>query len=227
MDFFEAVKWKYERKSFMKYIQMPLGPLQTNCYILQDDDNNCIIFDPGEESSKLIAFIKEKKLKPLAVLLTHAHFDHIGALDDVRDAFQIPAYIHEKENKWLSDSRLNGSVAFLMGQQIVQRRAEELISKEGTLTIGDFTFEVLETPGHSIGSVSYYVRKAGFLFSGDVLFQGSIGRTDLPGGSMETLMSSIRTKLVTLPKDTIVFPGHGPITTIEEELEFNPFLRRM
>ena len=114
-----------------------------------------------------------------------------------------------------------------MGQQIVQRRAEELISKEGTLTIGNFAFDVLETPGHSIGSVSYYVKEAGFLFSGDVLFQGSIGRTDLPGGSMEVLMNSIRTKLVTLPHNTIVFPGHGPITTIEEELDYNPFLRSL
>ena len=208
----------------MKYYQIPLGPLGTHCYILSNEAKECILFDPGEEGTKLIQFIKEKKLKPLAVLLTHAHFDHIGALDVVREAFQIPAYVHEKENKWISDAMLNGSY-FMMGNAISQKRAEHLISEEGTLKIGSFTFKVYETPGHSIGSVSYYEPEVGYLFSGDVLFQGSVGRTDLPTGSMDTLMKSINEKLLTLPKNTIVFPGHGGLTTIQDEIDFNPFLK--
>lgn len=208
----------------MKYYQLPLGPLGTNCYILENEIKQCIIFDPGEEAGKLIHFIKNKGIKPKAILLTHAHFDHIGALDEVRDAFKIPAYIHKKESAWLSDATLNGSELFMVGKKIQQKEAEEIITKEGKLEIENFIFEVLETPGHSPGSVSYYLRDEGYLFSGDVLFQGSVGRTDLPGGSMEVLMNSIHKKLLNLPENTIVFPGHGGLTLLEDEMNNNPYI---
>ncbi|WP_042345975.1 MBL fold metallo-hydrolase [Bacillus massiliigorillae] len=207
----------------MKYYQLPLGALGTNCYILEDGMGECVIFDPGGEGAKLIQFVKNKSLKPLAVLLTHAHFDHIGAVDDVREAFNIPVYLHKKEEKWLESPALNGSSSFMMGS-ITQKPADVLITKEEELSIGKFTFEMFETPGHSPGSVSYYVRDEGYLFSGDVLFQGSIGRTDLAGGSMEVLMQSIHQKLLPLADDTIVFPGHGGLTTIQDEKDYNPFL---
>lgn len=209
----------------MKYYQIPLGPLGTNCFIVMNEKKECIIVDPGEEGAKLIQFIKKNGLKPLAVLLTHAHFDHIGAVDDVRDAFDIEAYIHEKEKKWLADPILNGSQYFMMGNATKQRPAEHIISEEGALKIGDFVFEVFETPGHSPGSISFYLRDAGYLFSGDVLFKRSIGRTDLAGGNMDVLMKSIEQKILTLPHNTIVFPGHGEITLIEDEVDYNPFLR--
>ena len=209
----------------MKYYQIPLGPLGTNCFIVMNEKKECIIVDPGEEGAKLIQFIKKNGLKPLAVLLTHAHFDHIGAVDDVRDAFDIEAYIHEKEKKWLTDPILNGSQYFMMGNATKQRPAEHIISEEGALKIGDFVFEVFETPGHSPGSISFYLRDAGYLFSGDVLFKRSIGRTDLAGGNMDVLMKSIEQKILTLPHNTIVFPGHGEITLIEDEVDYNPFLR--
>ena len=112
----------------------------------------------------------------------------------------------------------------MMGGLIEQKNAEHLIKGEGQLEIGPFNLELLETPGHSPGSVSFYVKEKGYLFSGDVLFKGSVGRTDLPGGSMDTLMNSIRTKLLKLPGDTIVFPGHGEITLLEDERASNPFL---
>ncbi|MEQ2526173.1 MBL fold metallo-hydrolase [Robertmurraya yapensis] len=207
----------------MNWEQIPLGPLQTNCYIVADYKKNCLIFDPGEEGKKLINRLEQRKLKPQAILLTHAHFDHIGAVDDIRDKYNIPVYIHTNEKNWLMDPSLNGSQFFMMGQ-IKAKQADQLITSEGEMTVGDFTFEVFETPGHSPGSVSFYFKNDGFVVAGDALFQGSIGRTDLPGGNHEVLISSIHKKLLVLPEETIVLSGHGETTTIENEMDSNPFL---
>jgi hydroxyacylglutathione hydrolase len=208
----------------MKWIQLPLGPLQTNAYILYNEKKECIIFDPGHEGEKLIDYLQQNRLQPLAVLLTHAHFDHIGAVDDVRKVYKVPVYVHKEEEKWLQDPSLNGSEIFMMGRSITVGAADYLIEEESTLSIGPFTFEVLETPGHSPGSVSYYCKEASAVFSGDVLFQMSIGRTDLPGGSFNELIMSIEDKLFTLPDETAVLCGHGPETTIGSEKTNNPFL---
>lgn len=209
----------------MKWIQMPLGPLQTNAYILSNDQNKCVIFDPGSEGEKVVSYLKEQGLKPLAILLTHAHFDHIGAVDEVRDAFQIPVYVHEEEASWLEDATYNGSQFFMMNESITAQPADHIIKEEGVLTIGSFTFDMLETPGHSPGSISYYCKEANAVFSGDVLFQMSVGRTDLPGGSFAELVASIEEKLFVLPDDTHVLCGHGPETSIGFEKENNPFLQ--
>lgn len=204
--------------------RIPLGPLQTNCYLYAQPNGECLIIDPGEEAEKLIQIIREKKWKPIAVLLTHAHFDHIGAIDRIREVFDIPAYVHKKEAEWLTNPALNGSQFFQMGE-IKAAPAEELISEEGILKIGDFILNVLFTPGHSPGSISYYDEDEALVFSGDALFQMSIGRTDLPGGNHQQLMDSIRTRLCTLPKETLCLSGHGPETIIEDEMNHNPFLR--
>lgn len=209
----------------MKWIQMPLGPLQTNAYILSNDQNECVIFDPGSEGEKVVSYLKEQGLKPLAILLTHAHFDHIGAVDEVRSAFQIPVYVHEEEAGWLEDATYNGSQFFMMNGSITAQPADRIIKEEGVLTIGSFTFDMLETPGHSPGSVSYYCKEANAVFSGDVLFQMSVGRTDLSGGSFAELVASIEEKLFVLPDDTHVLCGHGPETSIGFEKENNPFLQ--
>lgn len=208
----------------MEWKQIPLGLLQTNCYVLYNLQKECIIFDPGAEGEKLIALLENEKLQPQAVLLTHAHFDHIGAVDDVREFYKIPVYVHEKESEWLTDPSLNGSKLFLNGRSIIVSPTDRVIKDEGTLSIGGFTFEILETPGHSPGSVSFYVEEINTIFAGDTLFQGSIGRTDLPGGNHEQLLNSIEEKLLTLPKEAMVLPGHGPVTQIENEIAFNPFL---
>lgn len=208
----------------MNWYPLPLGPLQTNCYILSNKDGSCLIFDPGEESDKVIQYLIQKKLKPLAILLTHAHFDHIGAVDGVREKFDLPVYIHKKEEKWLSDPELNGSQFFIPGQTITARPAEFLITSEKELTLGEFHFKVFETPGHSPGSVSFYFEHSGIVVSGDALFQSSIGRTDLLGGNHDELLRSIHQKLLVLPEETIVLPGHGPATTIGQEMDSNPFL---
>jgi len=208
----------------MEWKQIPLGLLQTNCYVLYNQQRNCIIFDPGAEGDKLIAFLAKEELQPQAVLLTHAHFDHIGAVEEIRKAYNVPVYVHEKEASWLTDPSLNGSQLFLNGRSIVASPADILLNEEGEMSIGEFTFEIFETPGHSPGSVSFYVKDINTVFAGDTLFQGSIGRTDLPGGSHEQLLNSIEEKLLTLPAETKVLPGHGPVTNIENEIKFNPFL---
>lgn len=208
----------------MEYVQMPLGPLQTNCYLLINEKKSCLIFDPGEEGEKVIKLVEQNGLKPLAIMLTHAHFDHIGAVDTVRNHFQIPVYLHEDEADWLENPVLNGSRFFIPNQVITVNQADYLLKGEEQLNIGDFSFSIFETPGHSPGSVSYYFEDAHLVVSGDALFQGSIGRTDLSGGNHEQLIHSIHKKLLTLPEETLVLSGHGPITTISQEMDTNPFL---
>ena len=207
----------------MKWRRMPAGPIQANAYFLVSEDQSCLIFDPGGEVDKINNYIKENNLKPLAILLTHAHFDHIGALDEVRDRWDVPVYLHKNEEKWLEDSSLNGS-GILRGIAVTARPAERLIEGDGILDIGPFHLETLFTPGHSPGSVSYYVKDADLVISGDVLFQGGIGRTDLHGGSQNVLLDSIHQKLLTLPGHTLVLSGHGPETDIQTEQERNPFI---
>lgn len=208
----------------MKWYPLPLGPLQTNCYLLSRDDGNCLIVDPGEEPEKITQYIDRASLKPVAILLTHAHFDHIGAVDPIREKYGIPVYIHKKEKDWLTDPALNGSHKYFPGHGISAKPAEHLIAAEQEMTIGGFPIKVFETPGHSPGSVSFYFENGGIVVSGDALFQMSIGRTDLPGGNHAVLLKSIHDKLLTLPEETIVLPGHGPATTIRQEMDANPFL---
>lgn len=208
----------------MQFTQIPLGPLQANAYVLYNDNKEALIFDPGGEGNKLNQWLKEEKIRPLAILLTHAHFDHIGAVDEVRNEWNIPVYLHENEQDWLSDPHKNGSAYFFGTMPMILKRADHLLTKEGKLTIGPFTLQVYETPGHSPGSVSYYVAEKSVVFSGDALFMGSIGRTDLYGGDYGQLMQSIREKLLTLPEETVVASGHGPLTTIGHEMDTNPFL---
>ncbi|MFB4162165.1 MBL fold metallo-hydrolase [Geomicrobium sp. JSM 1781026] len=208
----------------MKWSQVPLGPIQTNAYVLQSNNQEAIIFDPGGDGEAFEKAIRDASLKPLAILLTHAHFDHIGAVDHIRDAFSVPVYVHQNEAEWLMDDELNRSRNFLGGNGFTVKPADQIIKEEGQLTIGDFSFQILETPGHSPGSVSYYHSSSETVFSGDVLFQSGIGRTDLPGGDEGTLMTTIHQKLITLPESTHVAPGHGPATTIGAEMDQNPFL---
>lgn len=207
----------------MNVYQLPLGPLQTNCYIVSNDSKEAVIFDPGEEANEIFNLIEENNLKPLAILLTHAHFDHIGAVDEVRDEYNIPVYIHHYEADWLADGNKNGSALF-MRDPIFARDADVLIEKEGKMQFGQFLFSVFETPGHSPGSISFYSKELKTVFSGDALFQRGIGRTDLPGGDHDQLIKSIKGKLLSLPDDVVVCSGHGPTTTIGEEKKENPFL---
>ena len=203
-----------------------LGPVQTNCYIVSNKKKECLIFDPGEEGERLVKEIRSLGLKPLAVFLTHAHFDHIGAVDAIRGMFNVPLYIHAKEVDWLSDPLKNGSGKYFeLPNYVVEAPLEEhVIRQEQTFEIGDFVFQAVFTPGHSPGSVSYIFEQDGFAIVGDTLFERSIGRTDLFGGNMKELLQSIHDKLLVLPEDTIIYPGHGDYTTPAAEMENNPFL---
>ncbi|KPB05231.1 MBL fold metallo-hydrolase [Bacillus sp. CHD6a] len=207
----------------MKWKQLPLGPLQTNAYLLINERKECIVFDPGSEGQAFNSYLEENALKPLAILLTHAHFDHIGAVDAVRKHWDIPVYVHKKEKNWLGDPSLNGSQFFQLGQ-ITALPADHLIQSEEKLVISNFELEILFTPGHSPGSVSFYHELSKVVFAGDALFAGSIGRTDLPGGNHDQLIQSIHNKLLTLPEETTVLSGHGMTTTIQKEMDSNPFL---
>lgn len=202
--------------------RLSLGPIQTNCYVVRSKEQ-ALIIDPSGEATKIKQVIEQSGVKVQAILLTHAHFDHIMGLEDILRLYPVPVYMHKKEVDWLNNPMLNGSGKYAELPNISVEVKPELLS-EGEFTIGDFTMNVFETPGHSPGSLSFYFEEGHFVVSGDALFQGSIGRTDLIGGDMRLLLKMIDEKLFSLPEDTLVYSGHGPETTIEQEMNHNPFL---
>lgn len=199
-----------------------LGPVQTNAYVLTNKvTNEAIVIDPGMNPEPLLQALHGLNVR--AVLLTHAHFDHIGGVDLVREAHQCPVYIHEHEAEWLTTPELNGSTRWSqVCLPMSMKPAEHVLRGGETLTIMSCVFQVIHTPGHSPGSVSFL--HGSHLFAGDVLFRESIGRTDLRGGSLKTLLQSIREKLFPLGDDVHVYPGHGSKTTIGHEKQHNPFI---
>ncbi|WP_138415801.1 MBL fold metallo-hydrolase [Aquibacillus sediminis] len=201
---------------------MPLGPLQTNCYIVYTDES-AIIFDPGGDGEKLVSWLQEVNVTPVAILLTHAHFDHIGAIDYLKEYFQIPVYVHEAEAEWLEDPQKNGSGLFPVGEIKTSQGPDNYI-KTGSTTVDGFTFEVRHTPGHSPGGVIFIFHEERYIIGGDSLFQLGIGRTDLPGGDHQQLIDSINNEMFSLADDFTVYPGHGDRTTIGFEKKENPFL---
>ncbi|MDC3415514.1 MBL fold metallo-hydrolase [Aquibacillus salsiterrae] len=205
----------------MNISSLSLGPLGTNCYIV-DQDSKAIIFDPGGDSEELLAWLTRKNLQPLAICLTHAHFDHIGAVDAIRNQYHIPVYLHQFESSWLSEPKLNGSALF-PGPRISIKEADYTLNP-GKLKIDIFDFEVAHTPGHSPGGVCFVFFDHQLVIGGDSLFYEGIGRTDLPGGDSQQLINSIKTTFFSLPDQFVVYPGHGNSTTIGHEKKSNPFV---
>lgn len=206
----------------MKVVMIPLGLYQTNCYIIYDEESKgASIIDPGSEGEELISYIEEQGLQVESILLTHGHHDHIGAVQDLVDKYEVPVYIHPKDAEFLRNPRLNLSAD--SGVPLSFTLKEKHVVAGDTLKAGGVEFKVLETPGHTQGSISFYGND--IVFVGDALFKESIGRTDFPGGSYEQLLKSIETELYTLPPATLVCSGHGPTTSIAYEMKMNPFIR--
>jgi hydroxyacylglutathione hydrolase len=201
---------------------LPLGPLQTNCYIVTNDDKTKgIVIDPGMNPAALLRRIESIEIE--AIVLTHAHFDHIGGVDQVRKLKGCPVYLHDAEADWLTTPKKNGSTMWPeIGGAITTDPAEYSLADGQKLALLGETFRVFHTPGHSPGSCSFLCGK--HLFGGDVLFRLSVGRTDLPGGSSNALMNSIHGVLFDLDDDVRVYPGHGPQTTIGFEKANNPYV---
>ncbi|WP_149095143.1 MBL fold metallo-hydrolase [Paenibacillus terrae] len=200
-----------------------LGPLQTNAYLLQGDDpQRAVIIDPGMNPGPLLRAIESLKIE--AILLTHAHFDHIGGVDEIRKAKGCPVYLHPLEQDWLTSPKLNGSLMWPEASPPISTEPAEFDLAEGQqLNLIGHTFKVFHTPGHSPGSVSFLCGKD--LFSGDVLFRQGVGRTDLTGGRERDLYDSIQNKLFPLGDDVTVYSGHGPKTSIGYEKANNPYIR--
>ncbi len=202
--------------------QLPVGIIQANCYIAGcEETKEGVIIDPGDEAERILAEVEAAGLTIKYILNTHAHFDHIMANGPLVEALGVPLALHPLDLPLL---RQNGGAAFF-GLEASPSPDPDLELADGeTISFGTHTFQVLYTPGHTPGHVSFYESKAKIVFDGDVLFASGIGRTDLPGGDYETLMNSINEKLMVLPDETVVCSGHGPITTIGQERASNPWL---
>ena len=200
-----------------------VGPFAVNCYLLWDETSSeAVIIDPGAEKETIKYWIDELNIVPKAILLTHGHGDHIAAVADLKQDYGIPLYVGSPDEKLLADPSANISAYF--DHPIIAPKPDHIVTDEQTLSVGSIQLVVLATPGHTLGGVCYLEGNNGWIFCGDTLFAGSIGRTDLAGGNHQQLISSIQEKILQLPDSVIVYPGHGPRTTVGTERNSNPFL---
>jgi hydroxyacylglutathione hydrolase len=209
----------------MKIDRLVLGEFENNCYIVRNNDSatECLVIDTALDVRELPAFLDQHKLSPVAVILTHGHIDHIAGVDALRKKFpSILIYIHKLDAEMLGDAA--GNLSIMAGSSFTAGKADRLIDEGDTIDKAGISLRVIHTPGHTPGGICLYAEKDGIIFVGDTLFAGSIGRTDFPNGDMRQLIEGIKHKLLVLPDDTIVYPGHGPETTIGREKTDNPFL---
>lgn len=206
----------------MEYKRLPLGIYQANCYIIWDEESRkAAVIDPGGDFEELKTFIENNGLNVEYIILTHGHADHIGAVAEVKEYFNAKIMIHEDDYEMLKKSEMNYSSQ--MGYKRIEIEADKKLYHGEVIRVGNVSLEVIHTPGHTRGSIC--IKCENKIFSGDTLFAGSIGRTDLEGGSFEQIIASINEKLLVFSDDTEVYPGHGPSTTIGTEKKYNPFLK--
>ena len=206
----------------IKIGRMMLGVCQTNCYFVYREGSCKVIFiDPADYGDQIYKAMKDNGFEVAAILLTHGHFDHIWGCSRLRQLTSAPVYAYEGEEKVLLSADLNVSAG---AGRACTVKANTLLKDGEEVTIEGMTFKLIATPGHTQGSCCYYFEEANMLISGDTLFEESVGRTDLPTGSMSTLVRSVKDKLFELPDDVVVYPGHGDSTTIGHEKKYNPFI---
>lgn len=205
----------------LEVTHMIVGAVATNCYLAKNrETKEAFIVDPGGNAAKIAEVVKKEEAIPVAILLTHGHFDHAMGAEELAKKYEIPIYAHEKERETLETPRIN--LSGMIGQSLAFH-ADTYVKDGEMLEIAGFEIQVFHTPGHTLGGVCYYLEKEKALFSGDTLFCQSIGRTDFPTGNTMTLVASIKTKLLPLPDDTTVYAGHESMTTIGAERQHNPF----
>lgn len=206
----------------MKYEMVVVGALETNCYLVYcEETRESAVVDPGGDPERIIRKIAELELRPVILINTHGHVDHVGANKDIKEKYEIPLCIHSADSKML-DNILASAMGLFLGAK-KSPTPDRYLEEGEKIPIGNSHLKVIHTPGHSPGSIS--LSGDGFLLCGDLLFYGGVGRTDLPGGSWSVLEDSIRNKIFTFPDETIVLPGHGPETSVGQEKMANPFVR--
>jgi hydroxyacylglutathione hydrolase len=204
---------------------LPVGPLQCNCSVIGDETtHDAMVIDPGDEIDNVIAILRRHKLVVKQIVITHAHIDHVGGATKLRAATGAPILLNQNDQDLLS--MLDVQAAWCRMAPPGEVKVDQSIGTADTVRAGSLTADVIHTPGHTEGSVCLYFAAEKKLIAGDTLFAGSIGRTDLPGGSMAKIISSLHEKVLALPDETVVVPGHGPLTTIGEERESNPWLQK-
>ena len=199
-----------------------VGSVSTNCYLLKNKETGeMLIIDPGDNAGKIEQKILEMQGKPIAILLTHGHFDHILAAEEIRKKYNVPIYADQKEEKTLQDARIN--LTAYQGNDYTLK-ADVYLTDLQVEELAGFSVQMIETPGHTVGSCCYYLKDEDVLFSGDTVFCGSVGRTDFPGSSSAAIVNSLHRLLDALPDETEVYPGHDVSTTIGYEKRYNPFV---
>ena len=208
----------------LKVLTIPTAPIEENCYIAYDEESKeALVIDPGNEGEKILSLLKGEDLKVQTILLTHGHWDHIGAVEELRRKLEVPVQIHGDDASMLTDSRQN-LYAFMSGGRMEGEPADKVFREGAVFACGAYSFKVIHTPGHTPGGCCFYCQEAGVLFSGDSLFAEEIGRCDFPEGSLSSLVGSLKEKILCLPEETKVYPGHGPATKVGWERLHNPYL---